>query len=106
MIDGIKLKLGETEYIVPPLNLKALRRLMGKLQGLGALQSGTMPSEDQVTIITDVVHAALLRNYPDITPDVVEECLDTSNMHQALLAVLHASGFEKKEPGPGEAPAP
>jgi len=90
MLDGQKLKLGETEYTVPPLNLKAMRRL---LPAISKLRTVGLPTDEDLSTIVDVVHSALLRNYPELTKDQVEEGIDMGNMKDALSVVLGQSGL-------------
>ncbi len=90
MLDGQKLKLGETEYVVPPLNLKAMRRLLPRIS---VLKPVGLPSDEDLITVIEVVHAALVRNYPEITKEVVEEGLDIVNMREALSVVLGQSGL-------------
>jgi len=90
MLDGQKLKLGETEYVVPPLNLKAMRRL---LPAISKLKPVGLPSDEDISTIVEVVRSALVRNYPDITLETVEEGIDMGNLAAALGVVLGQSGL-------------
>ena len=90
MIDGTVIKLGEKEYLAPPLNLKSMRVLLPRIQ---QISSTALPTADDLGTITDTMHASLLRNYPDISKETVEEGLDMGNIGQAMQAVLGASGL-------------
>lgn len=90
MLDGQNLKLGKTEYVVPPLNLKAMRRLLPRIT---ALKTVGLPSDEDLGTVVEVVHAALARNYPEITKWEVEDNLDIVNMKKALSIVLGQSGL-------------
>ena len=99
MIEGYSVQLGDRTLIVPPLTLKALRRLSPSIKNLASLREGVLPTDEQFGIISEIVTAALNRNYPDLTQDSVEELLDTGNLHKILFAVMHASGLEKNSKG-------
>jgi hypothetical protein len=99
MIDGITVKMGGKEWVVPPLTLKQLRKLEPKLAGLNQGMSPTdMKGLDDVV---EILHAALSRNYPELTSDEVEDLVDMGNFLQAIQAVMGISGLKKS----GEAEA-
>ena len=98
MIPGIAIAMGGADWVVPPLTLGQLRRLMPKLQALGDV-GGTL-AEPQIAVLVEIVAAALQRNYPEVTADKVEELLDLGNAAAVLAAVLTGSGLQ-----PGEAAA-
>lgn len=91
-IPGIKLNLGGEEFIVPPLNLKALRVLQSKLE---AFTGGT--DAESIDTVIDAMHAALCRNYPNMTRDQVEEIIGLENMEEAMQAVMDISGLLRKK---------
>jgi len=91
LIEGVKINLGGTEYVVPPLSFKQLRTLQPKMGVLSSV--GSMPNEDQLDVIVEVIHMALSRNYPDLTTDQVSEALDLGNMKLILPAILGVSGL-------------
>ena len=101
---GAWVTMGAKSWKVAPLNFKGLRELSPQLSRLKELApgSGQMPGPEQVDALGSVAHAALKRNYPDITLDDVLEDLDFSNFGAVLAAVMGASGLDK-EPKPGEA---
>jgi hypothetical protein len=102
MIEGTKLQLGGQELVVPPLTLKALRRLNAKLKSLASL-GRELPSDDQIETIIEVVHTAVVRNHPEVTKEQLEEWLDVGNMAEVLKAVFTVSGLERRKGSPGEA---
>ena len=53
-----------------------------------------------------IVAAALQRNYPEMTPDKVENLLDLGNASAVLNAVLTGSGLKPGGAAMGEASAP
>ena len=104
MIPGIMVSMGGQQWTVPPLTLGQLRRLMPKVQQLTEI--GSQMGEKQIGILVEIVAAALQRNYPDISVEIVENLLDLGNAGAVLNAVLTGSGLRPRERSPGEAPAP
>lgn len=96
--EGIDVKIGGTKYVVPPLSLKQVRTLEAKINT--AQEITGLPTEEQHNALVDVVHAAISRNYPDMTRDELEDSLDLANLRTVMLAVFSVSGFQ---PGEGAA---
>ena len=99
MIEGIDIRIGGKTLTFPSLSLKQVRVLLPKLQTATA---SSFDAENMDTIL-EVVHAALTRNYPEMTKEELEDGLDMRNMAQAMKAVMAISGLEAK-PG-GQLPA-
>jgi len=104
MIPGVAVAMGGQDWTVPPLTLGQLRRLMPKVRQLTEI--GVSMGEAQIAVLVDIVTAALQRNYPDMTPDKVENLLDLGNASAVLNAVLTGSGLKPGGAALGEAPAP
>ena len=104
MIPGVAVAMGGQDWIVPPLTLGQLRRLMPKVRQLTEI--GASMGEAQINVLIDIVTAALQRNYPETTPDKVENLLDLGNASAVLNAVLTGSGLKLGGPAMGEASAP
>lgn len=100
MIKGITLLLAGQPYIVPPLTLGALEDLQDGLESF----TGGIDLKSIKTVI-DALHAALLRNYPDMTRDQVRNMVGLENMDEVMQAVMDVSGLRRKELEAGE-PAP
>jgi hypothetical protein len=103
MIPGVAVAMGGQDWIVPPLTLGQLRRLMPKVRQLTEI--GAAMGEAQINVLIDIVTAALQRNYPETTPDGVEDLLDLGNASAVLNAVLTGSGLKPSGAAMGEAPA-
>lgn len=101
MLKGKELELGGKIYVVPPLNLAALERFQDQL----ASYTGGIDPES-VSFIVSVAHAALKRNYPDITVDELKELIDLGNIQEIFGAVMNVSMLVPKGDGSGEAQAP
>ncbi len=103
MIPGVMIAMGGRDWIVPPLTLGQLRRLMPQVQRLSAL--GASMGAEELGIVLDVVTSALQRNYPDLTPETLAELIDLGNVRAVLTAILTGSGLKPQGDGMGEAPA-
>lgn len=101
MIKGIPLTLGDDkEYVIPPLTLGALEDLADDIARLDAVAG-----PEAAKIIVTVVHRALVRNYPKITPADVRELIDLDTMMDVFTATMGAAGAKRREAGVGEAKA-
>lgn len=98
MIKGLKLHLGDADYEIPPIALGDLERLQDRL----AAYQGGIDTESIATVI-DVAHAALKRNYPEISRAEVGSLVDVGNMAEVFEAVMDVSGLKRKEQAAGEA---
>lgn len=95
-VAGQPVVLGGREYTVPPLSLFHVRHFANQLKTLDL--SGGMDPE-KLDLITQVVHAAMKRNYPDISQDQLLELLDLGNVYRVFEAVMGVSGFEPAKAG-------
>ena len=94
LIDGVKLTLDGREWIVPPLNFRQLKTLLPKLDDLQSASSGFDAAH--LDAVTDLVEAALTRNYPDLTRHRIEEMITIADIPKVIAAVLTGSGFDKQ----------
>lgn len=97
MIHGRKLNLGGTDYVVPPFPMRILREHPEWLKAIRQIED--IPDSEQAEAIVGIVHAALNRNYPDLTFDQVENMLDIPTGLTALTAVMDVSGMAPVLPG-------
>lgn len=88
---GIPKTLGGVEYIIPPISLRALQLLKPQIDTFS--NEADIASMDTVT---QALHAALLRNYPDITYDEVGDMIDVGNMFELFEMVMDVSGLKRK----------
>jgi hypothetical protein len=95
--EGTKVTMGGRDFILPPLTLKALRLLGPKIKVLG--QINDVPTEEQVGAMVEVVHASTVRNYPDMTPEDLEDLLDLGNLPTVFQAIMSSSGLKQGVPG-------
>jgi ankyrin repeat protein len=100
LIDGVSIKVGVKEYIVPALNFKQIRTLMPKIQQLTNI--GATMNDEQMDNVFTVIHAAISRNYPEINKEFLEENIDMNNVRPIINAIMGQSGLVKAS---GEATA-
>jgi hypothetical protein len=104
MLLGVAITMGGQDWIVPPLTLGQLRRLMPKVRQLNEVDASM--GETQIAVLVEIVTSALQRNYPEMTPEKVENLLDLGNASAVLNAVLTGSGLKPVGAALGEAIAP
>ncbi len=104
MIPGVTVAMGGQDWLVPPLTLGQLRRLMPKVRELTEI--GASMGEAQIAVLVEIIAVALQRNYPTLTPDKVENLLDLGNAAAVLNAVLTGSGLKPGGNPMGEVAAP
>ena len=104
MFPGVTIAMGGQDWIVPPLTLGQLRRLMPKVRQLTEI--GASMGETQIGVLVEIVAAALQRNYPEATADMVDNLLDLGNASAVLNAVLTGSGLKLRDDRLGEVSAP
>jgi hypothetical protein len=104
MIPGVTVTMGGRDWLVPPLTLGQLRRLMPRVRQLTEIDASM--SEVQIGVLVEIVAAALQRNYPDATAEMVENLLDLGNAGTVLSAVLTGSGLRLRDGRLGEVLAP
>ena len=94
LIPGIAFDFGGGRiYTVPPLSLGALQRLQGNL---GQIAGVAALSPDTIATVLQAAHAALKRNYPDLSEADVAELVDVGNMHDVMACVLDVTGLKRK----------
>ena len=94
-LEGVEVELNGVTFVAPPLNFKALKRLLPNIQTLPA--TGALTTEADVMTAVDVVWSALARNYPEMTIDDVLDGLDMRNVQKILPAGLGQSGLVEKK---------
>jgi hypothetical protein len=98
-LPGTKIEISGQKWTVPPLTLGQLRRLAPELGKITA--RANMLDAEVIAAVIKVVTTALLRNYPDLAEETVEEMLDLGNAGEVLNAVLAGSGL-RRGAGSGE----
>lgn len=98
LFDGKKLRIGRTEYIVPALNIRQLKKHKVTLSK-SAQFVGREPTDEEVDEMVEVIHAALSRNYPDISIEQLQDTLDLNNIASVMAAIAGLSGLEPAAQG-------
>ncbi len=101
-IPGTLLNLGGIEFVMPPLNLDQVRQFEHVLPTLGKKESLAENLQEALPVL----HAALSRNYPDLTPEDLGPLLDLGNFPEACAAIVESSGYVQATPGESRPPAP
>ena len=89
LIPGVTLTLGGRDFVVPPLSMKAMRELGPRWPEIKDI--GEVPTAPQIDLVMSVLHTALMRNYPDLTMEDLDELIDLANLPKALMAAFGAS---------------
>lgn len=92
MNEGTTITMGGKEWVIPALSLGQVRRLQPILEQIPIQADGVLTAETIDNSIA-VIHAAMSRNYPDITLRDVEEMVDLRNIRPIFQAILGLSGL-------------
>jgi hypothetical protein len=90
MIPGTEIEADGQTWTVPPLSLRQMREFLPKIQQLSASAAGSLGPEE-LDILTELVAAAMRRNYPEMTAEKVEDMLDLTSAIDALNAAMGRS---------------
>ena len=92
--EGKPVAIGGRNFIVPPLTIGQLKRLRPKIEAMAAAPKDAN-ALDQVDDVVDIIHAAISRNYPDLTVDQLADMIPLPEMQRIVSEVLSASGLEQ-----------
>jgi hypothetical protein len=104
---GTPLTLGGREFVVPKMALRGLRLIAERnvLVALSNVTEGALFTTAQIDALTDLMHAALARNYPAMSRDDVADLVEIRDLNAATIrAVLEAAGLEEKRAGEPASP--
>lgn len=104
--EGVEVRIGDQQYIMPSLSVSQAKRYWPQLLELDNAgvtvdeMKSIMPKkfEDMVTVI----HAALSRNYPDMTAEALVDIISISQVKSLMEVVMGQSGFGVGEAKPIE----
>lgn len=104
MFAGVPIQLGDEEYIVPALSLSQVKSLRTKFVAMEQLRGQAQSIADEkfielLDIAVPIIHAALARNYPDLSQESLYNLLDLDTMNQCVEAVLSVSGLKRVRQG-------
>ncbi len=106
--EGRPVRIGNRQYMLPSLSVGQAERLWPALLKLD--KEGVTEDEVKAAIpskfndMIDIIHAALSRNYKDVTIAQLKEIVSIGQLKQLMLVVTGQSGIEVSSQ-PGE-PAP
>jgi hypothetical protein len=83
---GTAINFNGKTYVLPVLNVAAMLRLKEDFAKL--IAPAGEPTSERFERVARIVHAALLRNYPQLTIEEVFDFIDFENAHLALLAIF------------------
>lgn len=88
---GTVINLGDKDYTFAPLTLGSIELLQEKLSKIDSNFS-----LKDVSIIIEVAHRSLVRNYPEITREEVADLVDISNMQEIFMTVMNMSEMKSQ----------
>lgn len=104
LIEGVEVEMGGETWVLPPLSLGRLRKLKHLFENFN---SASHTQDEMIDATVELVHAALIRNYPDMTKERVEDdLLDLGNFMVVLNKLCNISGLTPKGHDLGEAESP
>jgi hypothetical protein len=101
-IPGTLVNLGGVSFVMPPLNLDQVKQFQDIINNAG--QKPTMAENIEESL--PVLHAALTRNYPDLTLEELRPLIDLGNFLAVSTALRNSSGLVPSKPGEPEPAAP
>jgi nitroimidazol reductase NimA-like FMN-containing flavoprotein (pyridoxamine 5'-phosphate oxidase superfamily) len=87
--DGMPVVIAGKTYILPAMSAKTARRHWERIEKMQ--QPAGLPLVDQLDLTADLVHECLLRNYPELARNVVDDHIDVSN-YAELSAMVFGRG--------------
>ncbi len=105
VFEGVPIKLGGVDYVLPPMNIDALEKYMPVVESW-AQPSDLPPMQGvmkQVRDVAEMIHAALQLNYPDLSLAEVRASLNLKNANSMLHQLLEVSGLARTESGEASA---
>lgn len=104
---GVAVRIGDLDLTMPSLSVKQAEKYWPTILALD--QSGASREELSAVMskkfndITEMVHAALSRNYPAMSLEELKDTISISQIKSLVMILLGQSGLESAgEPKPGE----
>jgi hypothetical protein len=91
---GVKVRVGSLDLIVPALSMKQARQFKPLIEKFPEFITRN-PTDEEEAETVKLIHAAITRNYPDLTLDQFEDELDLNALPLLTQAVLGTSKEEK-----------
>ncbi|MGA3113290.1 MAG: hypothetical protein ABSF90_02525 [Syntrophobacteraceae bacterium] len=89
MIEGKEIKIGGAPYMLPPLGLEGLKKAMEVQK-----RFTEMNESEQMEANIEIIHCALVRNYPELSLEKVREDIDADEI--IGLPSVFAALYEKR----------
>ncbi len=90
--EGEPIALGGKEYVLPSLSTGKAKKLWPEILDMDkGITAETLPKKFDAMIA--IIHAALARNYPELTMDEVGELVDLKRAPEICLQVCRLSGM-------------
>lgn len=87
-VPGVEIQLGDVKRVLPALNAAAFKTYRAQISKV--FEERGLPDME---IVATLAHAALLRNYPDLSLEEVEKNIDFNNLVDVFEAVMNISGL-------------
>jgi hypothetical protein len=87
---GFPVDMGGVVYVVPAMNAGTIEDYWDRIQ---ALQAGREPMP--IMLVVDLMHRALLRNYPHMLRETVRDHIDANNWEEILSMLMGEAGFKQ-----------
>lgn len=94
LYEGEPIKVRGKEYIVPGLSFAQLEKHMKIIERLNDKRNNGALTPQIMQDITTVIHAAMSRNYPEMTEEQIKNMVDTRNAGRFVQVIMGLSGFE------------
>lgn len=102
LLPGVVIVLGGQDYIIPALNIKSLKKCTGQIDKVNDV---TVSNNEKLSIVAEIAHLAIKRNYKEVTMEFMEEWIDLRNCWEVFGAIMGQSGFKEAKPGEPKASA-
>lgn len=91
--EGELVKLGKREFIIPSLSVRQAEKLWPDIL---EMQAGVTIAEfpKKLGQALPIIHAAMTRNYPDLTLDELKDLVDVRNFARLMKIIAGQSGME------------
>ena len=98
LFEGVKLRIGRGDYVVPALTVRQLKQFRPVLTGMERFKVSD-PSDEDLDQVLGMVHAALSRNYPDLTVEQLQDMVDLRSLPAIVKAIAGQTGLDRAQPG-------
>jgi hypothetical protein len=85
--DGELVRIGDRDFVVPALSVKQARNLWPEILEMDqGITKVNLP--DKQSKMIEIIHAAISRNYPNITKDEIEDLIDLRSIRKLMMVVM------------------